>query len=254
MKTKLALFIACLCICFSVPAYAADTSITVNGLKWETELPLSNNNGVTMISIYDAAPLIGGKTKYREGMTYISFGVGSLRFYKNDTTVTVNPTDYVKDTYTIELDSAPMIIDGMLMLPMRDFLKKCNNTDIVWNGETNNIEITMPINENVVSITDFAKIKDKPVKEVVVLYDTNKPAVTLTQPQNINSAMNVAKTLSFYKTPTALRCQPVTVEYTIKYADGEVAQIIFKALKDIDSMLEPIVKYNEAVEQTQTVK
>lgn len=145
MKSKMLLAVLSSAMLFSaVPVYAQtpivlqinNTIMTANGIEKgiDSEPVIINNR--TLLPIRAVIEEIGGTVNWDNEKQEITLT------YQGDNIRLIigNTTAYLNDTAII-LDTAPVIINGRTMLPIR-FIAESFHFDVVWNRQTQTITIT----------------------------------------------------------------------------------------------------------------
>lgn len=136
MKKSIFCLILILLLCCSVPVFASEAiKIFINGIELKTPVNSVNENGTTLVpmrSIFEAL----GMTVEWDNETQTVVGENdkvAIRLSIGNKAAYVNGVEK-------ELLSAPQIINGSTMVPIR-FVSESTGCEVSWNGETNTIEI-----------------------------------------------------------------------------------------------------------------
>lgn len=157
MKSKMLLAVLSSAMLFSaIPTYAQTPIVlqinnkimTANGIEKEIDSEPIIINNRTLLPIRAVIEEIGGTVNWDNKKQEITLT------YQGDTIRLVidNTTAYLNDT-AITLDTAPVIINGRTMIPIR-FIAESFHFDVVWDNQTITITKQQTIEQQTTELTD----------------------------------------------------------------------------------------------------
>lgn len=110
--------------------------MTVNGIETEIDTAPVIIDGRTLVPIRAIIEAMGGSVNWNDDTK-----TAELTYIENTIELTIDSTEAYFNGTASELDTAPSIIDGRTLLPIR-FIAESFEFDVEWNGESRTITIT----------------------------------------------------------------------------------------------------------------
>lgn len=139
LKKQIAFLLSAALLCSSVPAYATDIQVIVDGTSITSDVPAQSINGYTMVPLRAICDALDAETVWEKE-------TGKITITKDGLTNSLKVGDryaYVtKDgkTEKILIPIAPVVKDGRTLVPVR-FVSETLDTEVVWENSTKTVQI-----------------------------------------------------------------------------------------------------------------
>lgn len=135
-KIKIYVFVFVMLVFFNSNGYADDIKVYINSVEVKFDVPPIIENGRTLVPMRAIFEALGAEV-YWDGETKTAAA------YKGDIGVAVQVDNFYanKNNSAVELDVAPKIIDGRMLVPLR-FIGEAFDNDVNWNNDNRTVTIT----------------------------------------------------------------------------------------------------------------
>lgn len=139
MKKRIFTLLSAALLCCSVPAYAADITVIVDGVSITSDVPAQSINGYTMVPLRAICDALGAQTEWDKETGNITITDGSTT---NQLKVGDRYAYLTKDGTSEKklIPVAPVVKDGRTLVPVR-FVAENLNTEVIWENSTKTVQV-----------------------------------------------------------------------------------------------------------------
>jgi hypothetical protein len=134
-KIKIFIFMFIILALFNLSVYADGIKVYINSVEVRFDVPPIIENGRTLVPMRAIFEALGAEV-------YWDDNTKTAAAYKGDTGVAVQVDNFYanKNDSAVELDVAPKIIDGRMLVPLR-FIGEAFDNDVNWDNDSRTVTI-----------------------------------------------------------------------------------------------------------------
>lgn len=129
------LLCAILAASFTIPSFAEEITVKVDGKKLEMSVPARIENDRTLVPMRAIFEALGMTVTWDDGTKTVTADDG-----EKNVTMTIGKKEIVKDGKVIEIDAAPIISNDTTLVPVRA-VSESLDASVEWDNDTKTVEI-----------------------------------------------------------------------------------------------------------------